>query len=299
MLKQMSSLLFSFSLVLMAPSVSWSFISGGGTGGAAGAQMGRMQSLIGAAGSGAYAAQNFSCCGGPGSFSCCIKGVMGIMQLIQMLQGAKNSGIAAEALINGAYDEFAFDPYTAGFCTDSTSCSPDAIDSSLSGFTEAFKTGTGYDSAIAAMEAKALDQLADIEKKGFKVDKVAGTITDPSGKTTKFSDVKTDIPKSLSKSMDDKLAGVQTAMNAKTSGASRGVASKGGVIFKDEFVGGGLKGAFNKKNKVKKKDASEFLAGLSDKDAAKGGVGFAGDNIFNMIKRRYSKKMKDKEFLGK
>lgn len=292
-MKSYLSLVFSFSLVLAAPNVSYS------SGGASAAHMARLKSLVGASASGSYASQHFACCS-PKSFGCCIKGVMGIMQLIQMLQGAQNSGMSAEALINGAYDEFAFDPTTAGFCTggDST-CTPDAIDTNLSGFDQPFKTGVGYDDAISDMKQSALDQLATAEKLGFKVDAENGTITDPNGKVTNMSDIKTNLPSGLSKNASDKMAGLDKALNSKTSG-NRAVASvggAGGIVFKDEFVGGGL-GGLNKKKKDGQ-DTKEFLAGLSDKDAKNGGVGFAGDNIFSMIQRRYSKKVTAKEFIGR
>ncbi|MGH1468680.1 MAG: hypothetical protein ACRBBP_07350 [Bdellovibrionales bacterium] len=296
--KSISKIVLIMSMALMGPAVSY------GVGGAAGAHAGRIQAVIAAGASGTYASTNAAQCGWRSPMPC-IRAAMGIMQLIQMLQGARNSGMAASALINGAYDEFGFDPTAAGFCMDSTSgCTPDGIDTALSGFEDAFTTGEGYEAAIDAMESDALAKLSAIEAKGFKVDTKAGTITDPSGKVTKFSDVKTSIPKSLSKAASSKLAGIQAALAGKTSAkaSKRGVASAGGaggVIFKDEYIGGGLGGSFGKKAKSKKDNKGEFLAGLSDKDAKKGGVGFAGDDIFNMIQRRYTKKLKAKEFIGK
>ncbi len=287
------------SMIGLGPASSY------GSGGAAGAHMARLQSLVGAAASGAYSAENFSRCGPPGSWHYCIKGVMGIIQLVGMLQGANNSGFAANELINGAYDEFGFDPTDAGFCMDSTSgCTPDGIDTALTGFGDAFTTGEGYESAIDAMESDALAKLSAIEAKGFKVDAKAGTITDPSGKVTNFSDVKTNVPKSLSKAASSKLAGIQTALEGGASAKAnkRGIASAGGaggVIFKDEYIGGGLGGALKKGKSKKDNGKGKFLAGLSDKDAKNGGVGFAGDDIFNMIQRRYTKKLKAKKFIGK
>ena len=93
-------------------------------------------------------------------------------------------------------------------------------------------------------------------------------------------------------------------MVAKINGkAGRGLASTGGgggTIFKDEFYGGksGKGSKFNGKTKKNKK-AKDLLAGLSDKDKAKSGIGIAGDNIFGMVNRRYEKKMKAKEFMKK
>lgn len=289
MKKIFSTAVLSFSMMLFTPTVSY----GGGAGAGAGTAM--LQSIMGAAGSAAYAGEHFSQCGGWGSWYHCVQGAMGVMQLLQMLKGADNSYDAAITLGDGLGD-FTFDPTDAGVCFDPT-CSPDAIDTALKGFSDAFQTGEGYDDAIAAMKAEAEAQLAAMEKKGYKVDAKAGVITGPGGKSFKMSDFKGKMSSKLSKALADKMQGVEKAIGNKRSVASAS-GKKGGVIFKDEYIGG-LSGNFGKKKSKKSGNSKgEFLAGLSDKDAGLGGIGFAGDSIFGMIKRRYSKKLKAKEFIS-
>jgi hypothetical protein len=208
-------------------------------------------------------------------------------------------------LSNGGDGSFSFDPNTAGFCFDpSTGCSPDAIDGNLSGFNKAFSTGEGYDEAFAAAEQAALDQISEFEKKGFDVDLEAGTITDKNGKVTSLDDG--GAPKfsaSLSKAVSSKMSGIKEALGSGSDASSRSLASAGaGGGVSPKAVSLGALGSFGSEQgvKAKKKDGrGKFLAGLSDKDAGLNGVGFAGDDIFNMIQRRYTKKLQSKEFIGK
>ncbi len=296
MKKAISILILVLGMSLMGPHALYA-------GGSTDANISRATNLVGAAASSVYSAKKFSCCN-PKGIWCCIEGVLGALQALEMFRGAVNSGSVAKALNNGSYDGLGFDPIKAGFCfEEKNGCTSDDIDSTLKGFKEAFKTGKGYGDEIFKMEKKALAQLAEIEKKGFKIDKKARTITDPKGEVFSLDGAQgLKIPKSLSKIASNKVEGVQSLLNNKKTGQGKAAASAGtssdGVIFKDEFaLNLGNSGALNnKKRKPLGENKKKFLAGLLDKDT-KGGVGFSGDDIFKMIQRRYRKKIENKEFL--
>lgn len=282
------------SVFIMVSVPSFAQVSGG----AAGANAAQLQSLVGGAASGAYAVDRFTRCyaGWGTNWSYCAQGVLAISQALQMYQTARSSHGVAMTLSNGGDGSFDFNPDDAGFCFDpATGCDPDGIDANLSGFQNAFETGEGYEDALAAAEQSALDQLKEAQSKGLKVDLDAGTMTDPNGNVTNLSDSSLKIPSSLSKAATDKIAGINKALG----NSSRGVASVGVASAKKGSLDL-FKGFEKKPEKMKKKDGKgRFLAGLSDKDAGKNGVGFAGDDIFNMIQRRYTKKIDGKEFIGK
>ncbi len=295
MKKSILTIVLSFSMLVASPSVSYA-------GGAAnGAGLAMIQSYVGAAAAGAAAADQFTACAAPFAWFHCVTGGLLAIQAVFMVIGAGKAGDAAGLMCTGtsaSTGRCPVDPTESGLCFDAT-CDPDVIDSALvdAGFDDAFATGEGYEEAEAALLSKANAQLASLEKKGYKVNLKAGTITAPNGKTFGGANFKGKMSSKLAKLTAEKMARIQKAFGAKQGVASAG-GKKGGVIYQDEYVGGFGSGNYGKKEKKKNKKG-RFLAGLSDKDAGRGGVGFAGDDIFGMIKRRYTKKMKAKEFLTK
>lgn len=276
--------------------------------GSGNAQMTQMLNIATAGAAGAYSAANFAACP-PHNYPACIQGIMGILQMIQSLMGAANSGQTGADLLNGDYGGFTFDPGANGFCFDaSTGCTPDAIDGQLTGLDTAFRTGEGYDDALAKLKNDAANKIKEMEKKGFKIDSAKGLITDPSGKTTTFAAAAANVPKNFGDAANAKFAGVIDQIKEQdkkrglaSEGGAAGSGGAGGIAFKDEYYGGGDgfgsgKGKKGKSDKDKKKS---LLASLTDKDAKKGAIGIAGDNIFGMVNRRYIKKTKSAEFIKK
>ncbi len=284
MKKSISIIILVFGMSLMIPQTLYA-------GGSTDANLTRITSVAGAGLSGTYAKKMWACCSSTRA-TCCFKAAAASALTIELLRSAKDAGKTARALNNGS--SFGFDPTEAGFCFDKTTgCTPDEVDLALEGFKDPFKQGTGYEKPILEMETAAVERLAGIDKKGFKIDKDAQTVTSPTGQVFGFDEVK--MPESLSKKMSHKLAGVEKALKGKTKDQGRAVASADetnsvDIIFEDEYITGPEN---SKKTKLEDKK-KEFLAGLSDKDA-KGDVGFAGDNIFDMIQRRYRKKLENKE----
>jgi hypothetical protein len=283
-------------------------------GGAQSANIARIQSYIGMGASAAYAASNFSKCS-PKSPHYCREGLKGIMQALSMLNSAKNSGYTAAKLSGFNPDSFAFDPSDAGFCFDpSTGCTPNDIDGALDGFQDAFQTGDGYDAAADAFKDKLLKDLDKLKQMGYDPDIENGTLTDPNGNKVSVAASDTNMPQSLLDAAASRASGVESALGGgdgsdralaseKTGNGGSGSGAGGGLSGKGKFDSDGFgldsKGlGLNHKNSKKKK-RKDFLAGLSDDDASKKGVGFAGDDIFNMIQRRYSKKVSAKEFISK
>ncbi len=275
------------------------------TGGAQSANITSVSASVAGVASGVHAQQNFARCSWL-NFAPCIEGFMAIKQLIDMFKTARSSRGVALDLGNGDYGQFGFDPVDAGFCLDPNSgCTQDAIDQSLSTFSDAFTSGEGLEDALNEYEKNALNQLnAAAEKAGMTVDLEKGTVTDRNGNVSNLSDSSPTLSQNLSASASEKLSGLKSALGSGSSQralASAGGASSGKAKALTTSLGSGLlSGSFNstKNKKKKKKDLKgKFLAGLSDKDALKGGVGFAGDDIFNMIQRRYTKKINSKEFI--
>jgi len=273
---------------------------------------------------GAYSAANFSRCGPPGSFYYCIQGIMGTLQMLQSLMGAANSGDTGAALLNGDYGSFeGFPPIGDVLCpASSTTCTPDAIDNQLADFNTPFQTGEGYPEALEKLKQDALNRLKTAEKKGFKIDRKNGVIVGPDGKKTTFAEAASQVPKNLGQDAQQKFSGAVAKLSGGSSGADRGLASTeegkvgaqsktgkgfgadgaskaggGSTSVASDSYGLGSGSSLGKKGGKGKKKS--LFASLSDKDARKGAVGVAGDDIFGMINRRYIKKTKSSEFFKK
>ena len=287
---KMKALKMFFSLLVffvVAPQAAQSQ-SGSGS-----AQVAQMANISTAGAAGAYSSANYAACSSS-NYPACIQGIMGALQMMQSLSGASNSGATGAGLHSGDYGNFTFDPVSNGFCFDaSAGCTPDGVDNQLAVMETPFKTGQGYDEALEELKIDAANKLKAFEKKGFKVDSSNGTITGPNGETTSFADAASKVPKDFGDKANQKFAGVLKKMN----GNSRGPASAGKVVFKDEYYGGSSpKKKIKADNSIDKKKS--LLASLTDKDAKKGAIGIAGDNIFGMVNRRYIKKTKSAEFLN-
>lgn len=271
--------------VLFLPQVSF------GQGAADASKFAQAANFAAAGGAGAHAATNAAACS-PKNVPACIQAILGIIQQIQSLKGAGNSGSTGSALANGDFGEF--DPNEAGFCLDpSKGCKPDLIDKQLVGLDKSLKAGDSLGKAITDLTADAEKKLAGFAAKGFKIDQANGTITGPNGKVTTIANSKTKIPKSLSDLANKKIANIRASLGGRS--LASGSSGSSGVTFKDEYYGGS--GSKKNASKLKKKKKNSLLAGLSDKDARNGGIGVSGDNIFGMVNRRYKKKTKAAEFL--
>lgn len=275
--------------VLFLPQVSFS------AQGALNSQIAQGANLAASGLSSAYSGAQAAMCAPPDRIPPCIEAIKGILQMIQSLKGAGNSGSTGSTLANGDFGQFDFDPNEAGFCLDpSKGCKPDLIDKQLVGLDKSLKAGDSLEKAIDGLTQDAEKKLAGFSSKGFKIDRANGTITGPNGKVTNLASSKTKFPKDLSDLANKKISDIRSKLGGR-SPASGG--SGGGVVFKDEYVGGSGSKKFG--SRLKKKKKNSLLAGLSDKDAKNGGIGVAGDNIFGMVNRRYQKKTKSAEFLKK
>ena len=281
---------FVFCLLLF-PQFGWSQAGGS----LLNAQGSAVQS-VGA--SAAYSAAYAAICS-PKAIPACIEAIKGILQAIQGGKGAADNARAGSAVTSGDFAQFEFEPNEAGFCLDSSKgCKADTIDNQLKPFGDALKAGKGFDDALSILNKNNEKKLSAFERKGFKIDRANGTVTDPSGNVTKLSSTKTKIPASLKAALEKRA----NARKKIASGSGRSVASTGGGIsYKDEYYGG----SSNRKKRKSKSDLDRekrkksLLAGLSDKDAQKAVIGVHGDNIFGMVNRRYEKKTKSSEFMKK
>lgn len=303
-----------FTLILIVSSMMSLTVSAQeilGAANMANAQLGT--GAVGVATSNAFVSKNAGRCSG-WRFHNCLKAALGVMQIVQLLMNMRQTmGVRDDFSMPGANWSNGGD---TGFCFNTSTCSQDGIDVAATDLEQALKTGSSkdYNDAFDKIEKNAMAALKDMEAKGFKLDQKAGIMTGPNGLKGSINDAKAQMGSKLSALSKSKLADVKEAMrqaalarasSLKGKSGRRGLAGSGAgstnVVFQDDLSGALGGGAYGKSNGAKNKNnkdgkgKSGFLAGLSDK--AKGGVGVAGDNIFEMINRRYTKKTQQKEFI--
>ena len=246
-----------------------------------------------------------------GSFNkwACVKAALGVVQLLQigvniydtLTKMKKYSADGSIGLDN--IDGLCLNPESSG-------CKPDSLDLQTSKTTlgKALKTNNIDNLLNATKETQSdmNDILSNLEKKGFKVDPVAGTLTMPDGQTQSLANLARNskasvLPAHASKALSKKLAAIKKGGKGGGSRAS-GPKAGGGVntIYLDEDLNKDLKAkrdlAHLKRKNKKNKENEDFLAAMADK-ASDNAIGVAGDDIFKMIQRRYNKKKKSKEFI--
>lgn len=281
-------------LMLFLPRSAYSGASGQ-------ANMSMVTNVVGAGVAAVYTKQKAAQCG-TFNKSACWQAGLGALQTLSFIMGAMNSMNTRDALLNGDFTGVTFEPKDSGFCFNGNGCSPTSLDRTLVDFDDPFKTGKGVDLALQKLKTKLDKSKAQLAQKGYSIDEGTGVITGPDGKKVKSSKLGNPaLGSSLSKTYSQRVAGVKKALEAKgkRGTSKRAIASAagsglgGGVIFKDEFIDGSGASKIQKK----REDVDGLLAGLSDKNIPSGSVGFAGDDIFKMLQRRYKKKNSAQEFI--
>jgi len=269
------------------------------------------QNVVATGASQVYVGKNSAQCGWRSPMPC-IRAAMGIMQIAQLIMQLRNS--------HGKQQQFGIGtlptPEDYGLCLNpaASGCTQDPVDVQIadSPIGTALQSGDP-DNFLSKLNESAEDLKrieADLNSKGYFIDRGAGTITGPDGKPQSIASLASDpnyssMPSSAASAVSSKIASIQKAANARSGGSGSGNAKNkgaaggaGGLNFVDEFVDEDLKAkkrALASLNK-KKKTNEDFLAAMADK-AGNGAIGVAGDDLFKMIQRRYNKKKKAEEFI--
>lgn len=272
-----------------------------------GANTDKTQQTLGTAMNAAAAGMYFSMCAPPENIYPCIIGAITVAQALTTAGAAgKSAGIEGLTSSDLNFGDFNTDPCTlAPTACDLTNLNGGSI--GLVDPNQSLPGGGTIGTALSELNTQIEEHSDDL--KGLSIDTAAGTVTDTAtGKTESFADVAAAAAGSsgfsaLQSKISKKLASMKAATDKdqyKVSGV--GVAATGGGDS-----GGDLPGLNLDAYKVDTNFGDifgKFKKGLRGPSSVKGltknlggiPIGVSGDNIFEMIHRRYQQKRANKIF---